>query len=53
MQEKQDILEEVYSRIDLSLETVTTTGSNLEQVISEPITGASREIARRTVMRCK
>lgn len=37
----------------LSLDKVTITGSNLEQVISEPMTGASREIARRIVIRYK
>lgn len=35
----------------LSFDAVTTTGKSLEQVISDPITGASKEIACRTVIR--
>lgn len=37
----------------LSFDAATTAGNNFEQVTSEPITGASREIARRMVIRYK
>lgn len=39
--------------IYLSFDAVTTTGSSFEHVISEPITGARRQIARRIVIRYK
>lgn len=39
--------------IHLSLDAVMMAGSNLEHIISEPITGASNEIARRIVIRYK
>lgn len=34
----------------LSFDASTTTGRNLEQVISDPITGAIRDIARSTII---
>lgn len=37
----------------LSFATVITTGSNLEHVISEPITGASKDIALSIAIRYK
>lgn len=37
----------------LSFDAVTRTGSSLEHVISEPMTGASRDIARKIVIRYK
>ena len=37
----------------LSFDASTTTGRNLEHVISDPITGAMSDIARRAIILCR
>lgn len=44
---------EYYQATYLSFDALITTGSSLEHVISEPITGARSEIARKIVIRYK